>query len=327
MHLMIENGIRGGIAQCCKRYSKAKNPYIGKEGDTHIMYLDVNNLYGGSLSQYLPTGGFEWIDPNTIGHILDMKDDADVGYILEVDVDYPEELHDLHADLPVLAEHFVPPGSTHTKLCTTLNHKKNYVVHYVALKQALELGLKLTKIHRVIKFNQLPWPYIEPYIEMNNLLRRGALNEFEDVFCLNIIYGKMMEQVRERLRVQLALSEEEVRKLVASPGFLDRTVYTENVVAVHLAKEKITINKPIYGGLAVLDLSKSTMYDTCYNKLLKRYGDKMFLCYMDTDSYVLEIITKDLYEDMQQHLEDFDISNYPPDHKCFNMKNKKILAR
>jgi hypothetical protein len=227
-----------------------------------------------------------------------MKDDADVGYILEVDVDYPEELHDLHADLSLLAEHFIPPGSTQTKLCTTLKHKKNYVVHYVALKQALELGLKLTKIHRVIKFNLSHW--LRPYIEMNNLLRRGALNKFKDGFfkdMVNIIYGKMMEQVRERLRIELALSEEEVGKLVASPAFLDRTVYTENVVAVHLAKEKITLNKPIYGGLAVLDLSKSTMYDFYYNKLLKRYADKMSLCYMDTDSYVLEIRTKDFYED------------------------------
>jgi hypothetical protein len=160
VHLMIENGIRGGIAQCCKRYSEAKNPKLGYEGDTCIMYLNINNLYGGSLSQYLPTGGFEWVDLNTIAPILDMKDDADVGYILEVDVDYPEELHDLHADLPLLAEHFVLPGSTQTKLCTTLKHKKKYV----ALKQTLEHGLKLTKIHRVIKFDQSPW--LRPFIEM-----------------------------------------------------------------------------------------------------------------------------------------------------------------
>jgi hypothetical protein len=308
MHLMIENGIRGGIAQCCNRYSKAKNPYLGKEGDTYIMYLDMNNLFGGSLSQYMPTGGFEWIDPKTIGPILDMKDDSDVFYILEID--HPEELHDLHADLPLLAEHFVLPGSTQTKLCITLKHKKKYVVHYVALRLALELGLKLTKIHRVIKFNQSPW--LRPYIEINNLLRRGALNAFENGFfkdIVNIIYGKMMEQVRKRLRVQLALSEEEVQKLVASPAFLDRTVYTENVDAVHHAKEKITHNKPIYGGLAVLEMSKSTMYDFYFNNLLKRYCDKMSLCYMDTDSYVLEIRTKDFYEDMQKHLDDFDTSN------------------
>jgi hypothetical protein len=245
MHLMIENGIRGGIAQCCKRYSEAKNLYLGKEGDTYIMYLDMNNLYGGSHSQCLPTGVFEWTDPNTSGHILDMKDVADIGYIFEVDVDYPEELHGLHADLPLLAEHFEPPGSTQTKLCTTLKHKKKYVVHYVALKQALGLGLKLTKIQHVIKYNQSP--RLRPYIEMNNLLRRGALNEFKYGFfkdMVNIINGKMMEQVRKRLRVQLALSEEEVRKLMAISAFLDRTVYAENVVAVHVAKEKIPSTNP-----------------------------------------------------------------------------------
>jgi hypothetical protein len=118
-----------------------------------------------------------------------------------------------------------------------------------------------------------------------------------------------------------------VRKLVASPAFLDRTVHAENVVAVHLAKEKITLIKSIYGGLAVLDLSKATMYDFYYNKLLKRYGDKMSLCSMDTDSYMLEIRTKDFYEDMQTHIEDFDTSNYPPDHKCFDMNNKKKLGK
>jgi hypothetical protein len=114
------------------------------------------------------------------------------------------------------------------------------VVHYVALKQALELGLKLTKIHRVIKFNQSPW--LRPYIEMNNLLRRGAQNDFEDGFfkdMVNIIHGKMMEQVRERLRVQLALSEEEVRKLVASPAFLDAYFFSLLLYSARLKFKRI----------------------------------------------------------------------------------------
>jgi hypothetical protein len=100
-----------------------------------------------------------------------------------------------------------------------------------------------------------------------------------------------------------------VRKLVASPAILDRTVYAENMVAAILVKEKTTLNKNIYGGLAVLDLYKSNMYEFNYNKLLKMYGDKMSLCYMDTDSYVLDIQTKDCYEDMQKHLDNFDASD------------------
>ncbi|KAF4530493.1 hypothetical protein B566_EDAN018469 [Ephemera danica] len=328
MHLMIEKGIRGGIAQCCKRYSVADNKYLGNDqGSTYILYLDQNNLYGLSMSQYLPTGEFTWIDPESLGPVADLDDQSDFGYIMEVDVSYPQELHDLHNDVPLLAEHMVT-SSGQKKLVTTLNDKINYVVHYVCLKQALAMGLQLTKIHRVIRFRQSPW--LRNYIEFNNLLRRGAKDEFEDRLYKdmnNIVFGKCMENVRARMRIELVVNKVKLEKLIAKPSFLDRTVYAENVVGIHLAKETIKLNKPIYVGLAVLDLSKVAMYDFYYNKLQPIYGNKVTLLYMDTDSYIIEVKTHDVYDDMIQHREYYDTSNYDPGHKCFSVVNHKVLGK
>ncbi|KAF4529670.1 hypothetical protein B566_EDAN017511 [Ephemera danica] len=328
MYLTIEKGIRGGIAQCCKRYSVANNPYLGnKKGKKYIMYFDQNNLYGLSMSQYLPTGEFTWLDPPELGPVEALEDHGEFGYILEVDVSYPPELHDMHNDVPLLAEHKTM-SSGQRKLVTTLQDKKNYIVHFVCLKQALALGLQLTKVHRVIKFRQSPW--LRNYIEFNNLLRRGASDDFEDRLYKdmnNIVYGKCMENVRARMRLELVVNQTKLEKLIAKPSFLDRTVYAENVVGVHLAKEKITFNKPIYVGLTVLDLSKVAMYDFYYNKLQPIYENKVKLLYMDTDSYIIEVETPDVYEDMLKHCDYYDTSNYDSQHKCFSLINHKVLGK
>ncbi|XP_054276530.1 uncharacterized protein LOC128995537 [Macrosteles quadrilineatus] len=330
MFLMVEKGIRGGITQCIKRHSVANNKYISKDPNVpskYLIYLDANNLYREALSRHIPYAGLKWCDDLDID-IESIPDDADEGYILEVDLEYPQTLHDDHADLPFCAETKVPPGGVHKKLLTTVEDKEKYVIHYVALKQALSHGLKLKKIHRAIQFKQKDW--LKPFINLNTEKRKNACNEFEKDFyklMSNAIYGKTMEQVRNRLDIRLVSDPKKGEKLISKPNFIDRTVYNENLVGIHMGKTKIVLNKPIYIGMSILDLSKVRMYDFYYDVLKPFYGDRVKLCYQDTDSYFLEIETVDLYEDLKLLQKHLDTSNYPKDHPLFSEENKKVLGK
>ena len=161
MLLMFERGIRGGITQSVHRWAASNNPYMGSEYDPshptkYLQYLDANNLYGWAMSQLLPTGEFRWVEfredrsPKTIVEELVVKKDH--GYLLEVDVVYPRKLHDYHNDLPFMCTKM--KINSVEKLVPNLYYKHKYVVHIKALKQAIDHGLVLEKIHRTIEFKQ-----------------------------------------------------------------------------------------------------------------------------------------------------------------------------
>ncbi|XP_074035264.1 uncharacterized protein [Leptinotarsa decemlineata] len=254
---------RGGISVCCNRYSEANNKYMPTYDPTklskYIMYFDVNNLYGWAMSQFLPYGGFEWVDTNI--DVSQIPDDNPEGYILQVDLEYPEGLHDLHKDFPFCPEHRAPPNSKLTKLMPTLYNKTEYTLHYRNLKQALEHGLKSTKIHKVLKFKQSAW--LRPYIELNTQLRTATNTSFEkNQFKLanNAIFGKTMENVRLHRIVKLVSSYEGrfgAKNLISSPRFHNRTIFDSNLMAIELKKAELIFNKPMYVGMAILDLSKT----------------------------------------------------------------------
>ena len=174
MFLFIEKGLCSGINYIANRHGEANNKYM-KEYDEkapskYIMYLDANNLYGWAMSQYLPTGGFRWMTQKQIDKIdlAKYKEDSEKGLIMEVDLEYPEELHNLHNDYPcypstmlskycknISDKYKISTGLVH-KLIPTLSNKKNYVLHYRNLQLYLSLGLKIDKIHRVLEFKQSP---------------------------------------------------------------------------------------------------------------------------------------------------------------------------
>ena len=193
MLLMFERGIRGGITQAVHKYASANNKYMGdkfnpNEDTTYLQYLDANNLYGWAMSQPFPTGGFKWVDVNP-NKISELAARTDKGYLLEVDVSYPKELHNPHNDLPFMFERMEINGAE--KLVPSLRDKKNYVIHIQALNQALQHGLRLDGIHRVIEFDQSPW--LKTYIDFNTQLRMATTNDFEkDFFKLmnNSVFGK-----------------------------------------------------------------------------------------------------------------------------------------
>ena len=185
MLLMIEEGIRGGIRHAVHRYAKANNRYMkdydeSKES-SYIQYLDANNLYGAAMSEKLPMNGFKWVsDILEIDKkfVKSYNNNSSKGYILEVDVDYPSKLHKLHSDMLFLPERMKIDKTQ--KLVCNLHDKKKYVVHISILKQALDHGLKLKKVHRVIEFNQEAW--LKKYIDINTELRKKASNDFEKDF-------------------------------------------------------------------------------------------------------------------------------------------------
>ena len=352
MFQIIEKGMRGGISYIANRYGKANNKYM-KEYDEktpskYIMYLDANNLYGWAMSQYLPTGGFRWMSEKQINN-LDLakyKENSKKGLILEVDLEYPKELHNLHNDYPLAAERVcvtkdmlseyckkiaakynISTGLV-SKLVPTLKNKEKYVLHYRNLQLYLDLGLKINKVHRVLEFNQSPW--LKQYIDFNTNKRKNAKNAFEkDFFKLmnNSVFGKMMENLRKRVDVRLVTDEKKLTKLASKPTYVSSKIFNDNLVAVHKIKETLTLNRPAYVGMCILDLSKTLMYDFHYNYIKKKYGDKARLLFTDTDSLTYEIEAEDVYRDFWNDKDKFDNSDYPESSLYFDKTNKKVIGK
>ena len=352
MFLFIEKGLRGGISYIANRYSKANNKYMKeyneKEPSKYIMYLDANNLHGWAMSQYLPTSGFRWFNKQEIENLnlSEYNQDNEKGAILEVDLEYPKELHNLHNDYPLapekikvtkdmlsdysrkMAEKFkVSTGLVH-KLIPTLGKKEKYVLHYRNLQLYLNLGLKLTKIHRVLEFNQSPW--LKQYIDFNTQKRTNAKNSFEkDFFKLmnNSVFGKTMENIRKRFNVKLITNEKKLLKWASKPTYINSKIFNENLVAIHKINEQIKLNKPAYVGMCILDLSKTLMYDFHYNYIKQKYGSKAKLLFTDTDSLTYEIEAEDVYSDFLKDKDLFDNSDYPENSPFYFKENKKVIGK
>ena len=318
---------------------------------SHILYLDANNLYGWAMSQPLPTGSFRWADDaaelNRLAEtIADHPADSQEGYILEVDLEYPEELHETHNAYPLAPERMVVRkewmseyqhgllgvGMAPTeveKLVPNLRNKSRYVLHYRNLQLYLSLGLCLKKIHRALAFEQSPW--MKPYIGMNTELRKQATSDFEkDLYKLmnNSVFGKTMENLRKRVDVKLVRANEEdkMRRLIASPAFARANIFDDDLAAIQVHKSRLVLNRPVYVGMSILDLSKSLMNDFYYNQMKAQHGDRCQLLYTDTDSLLLEIQTEDVYLDMAEHAHLYDTSDYPKGHPLHSTM-KKVLGK
>ena len=340
MLMMIERGIRGGITHISKRYAEANNKYMKnynpEKKSSFIQYLDANNLYGWAMSQNLPTHGFKQITNITVEKVMEILDKTNnsmantgkKGYIFEVDLEYPPKLWDLHNDYPLAPETMKVDGVE--KLICHFKPRKNYVIHYRALRQCLELGMKITAVHRGISFYQSPW--MEPYIRKNTELRKCAANNFEkDFFKLmnNSVFGKTIENIRKRQNIELVDDRKKALKLSSRPNFDRCTIFDRNLIAIHMKKTEVYFNKPVYVGQAILDLSKTLMYDFHYNYIKDKYGKKAELLFTDTDSLMYQIKTKDFYKDICYDIKNkFDTSDYPTDHSSGILTgvNKKVIG-
>ena len=341
MLMMFEQGIRGGISHISKRYGEANNKYMKNynpdKESTFIQYLDANNLYGWAMSQNLPTHGFKWMKNITMEKVENIMEKASSsmsnhgskGYIFEVDLEYPTSLWESHNDYPLAPEKMKVNGVE--KLICHFKPRKNYVVHYRNLKQYLELGMKITAVHRGISFYQSPW--MEPYIRKNTDLRKVAANSFEkDFFKLmtNSVFGKTIENIRKRQNIELVDNRKKAARLSSKPNFDRCTIFDKNLIAVHMKKTEVYFNKPVYVGQAILDLSKTLMFSFHYNYIKEKYHNKAELMFTDTDSLLYHIRTDDFYKDIYYDILDkFDTSDYPPDHPSGipTGVNKKVIGK
>lgn len=324
MYLYIESAVRGGLVTCNLRHAVANNSELENPNDydpskptSHIIYLDATNLYGYVMCKYLPTGGFKWVDrPEDIDY-RNIPDNSPIGYLLQGDFTYPEELHDLHNDLPLLPKNGIPSNGTTAKLLATLENKTGYVAHHSIFALAEELGMQVTNVRRALQFNQTDW--LKSYVEMNTKLRQEATDDFEKSFYKlmnNSIYGKSCENQKNRINVKIVTTEEQFMKETAKVTYMDRTIINDNLVLVHLARRRIKLNRPLYVGQSILDLAKRHMYDFHYNVMLKNF-DNIVLIYTDTDSLTYLITTDILHKTMAKLAKHFDFSTYPKEHMLY----------
>ena len=291
--LFLEKGMRGGVPYISKRYSKS-------DENTKIMYWDMNNLYGTVMSfNCLPYGGFKFLSEKEINvsDLASISENSLVGYILEVDLEYCKELHDLHNDYSLCPEKIEVSNDMLSKYCTdtadwygikvggvkiwipNLGGRVKYVVHYENLKYYLSLGIKLIKIRRILSYKQSNW--LKSYVDFNTKKRQERLDEFnKNLYKLlnNCIYGKSIENQRKRMNVKLINDKKVYQRCVNKPNFISQKIFDKNFVAVHCSKRVLILNKPIYVGFCIWELSKLLMYQFHYNYVLKTFKDLSSCC-------------------------------------------------
>ena len=304
IYLMVESAIRGGISTISNRLATANNKYLAtmsydpSSPTSYIMSWDVINLYGYCMLSKLPCGNFRFLEDPESFDFRAIPYDGDTGYILEVDLRYPNELHDRHSDLPLAPEHLkITPdmlseyssGDTDFRgqvaLTPNLYDKTKYVLYLKNLQLYTQLGMEVLKIHRVLAFDQ--HAYLAPYILFNTEKRQQARSDFEkDLYKLlsNAVYGKTIENLRKRIHVKLISDQKEAKRYIRKPTCQSFQIINEDLTMVHLGKQKIRMNKPIFAGMVILDIAKTVVYDMHYNYIQKKFSfEKAKLLFTDTD--------------------------------------------
>jgi hypothetical protein len=330
----------------------ANNKYVDNfnkdKPSNYLMYWDANNLYGWAMRQYLPHGNLQFDNTVSLDEILATPDESDTGYFIDCDLRFPKEIHDKLKEYPPCPENITPNiewfsksqieiGEKNgvikngkynggNKLIPHLFEHKNYVIHYRNLKFVKALGVEIGDIHNVISFKQSAW--LAPFIDFNTKKRQEAKNDFEkDFFKLmnNSVYGKTMENVKNRMQLHMTTSKENAVKWFSKLNFKDAR-YFEGLHLIEMYNLEVEYNKPVYVGTSVLDLSKLCMMDFHYNTIEVNFHGKYNLVYSDTDSLVYSIESEDIYEWIKNNKHHFDLSDsIRPDMK--DNGNKKVLGK
>ena len=341
MILLLENGIRGGIS------GVMGDRYVKSDENTNILSFDATNLYGYVMGQCLPYDEIKFKTENIcLEDILNTPDDNDEGYLLEVDLEYPHNIRQKTKNFPFAPENktiskddfgpymkLIMPKNyvSHKKLICDWTDKKNYLIHYRMLKFYIKHGMKIKKVHSVISFKQSKW--LEKYIKFNTQKRNQAVNDFEkDFYKLlnNAFYGKTMENVRNRCKIEFIKKDEYNKILKQQRKLTFNGIHKSfgNCDSYLVKEHEILMDKPIYLGFAILELSKLHMYETYYDTLQPYFGqENLQLHYMDCDSFILSINSGNITKDLKSLENIFDFSNIDENHELYSEKNKKVLGK
>ena len=345
---------RGGVSVINKKISKANNKYMKlynrNEEDIFILGVDANNLYGYAMTKPLAFSGYEWITGSfqyLKSLLTETPEDSLIGYLAEVDLLYPMNIHSETNDFPLAPEKLTIRKDMFSpktkklfeknynnrsykceKLTLNLLDKYNYVTYYENLKYYLKRGMILSKIHKVLKFNQSKW--LKDFVVNNNQKRIESLSKCDNLFwklSTNAVYGKLLESQKDRFDFNIYKSRKKFDMAVRSQNFKDYVVFNENMVGVETFKENIVLSKPTLAGVMVLEHAKLFMYK--YHELFTKelYERKNIeLLFSDTDSFLFEIKTIDVYKDLEKIRCFLDTSNYPHSHSLYSLENKSKLG-
>ena len=354
MYTFFEAALRGGISTIATREAIARNHHLKNCEDPndskYLCYLDKVNLYGEAFLHKTPVRDFRWLSDEKVqkltkADILDWDPDGHIGYTLMVDLDYPPSIHWRDNDLPLAPEKIAIPRqnlSKQQKMCLKkqnikysdkikkliphLGSRKEYVVHYRNLQFYLKMGMKLTKIHRVVRYVQEAW--MRDYVLFNANMRKNSKNTFEKnlfKFFVNAVFGKTIEQVRSRRRIVIANTHDQVMRYIKSPLVKTFDILEENLAIFELYSGIVYLNKPVYVGVTILDLSKLFLYEFHY-KFKEYFNEEVKLLFTDTDSLAYEVKTDDIFKDFENFKDIMDFSDYPKDHFLYSEKNKKKIG-
>ncbi|CAG7723593.1 unnamed protein product, partial [Allacma fusca] len=349
---LIKEGIRGGTSFCTQKINCANNEsnpqgYNPEKERSHLLYLDVVSLYATAMLDKFPQSDYTWVENDELESIdwTTYDGDDDTGYILKVDLGYPEWLQDATVDLPLAPEKVVVQvnelsqqqqkdirdmkmGSSFTSAPRLLLHcgeRKDYVVHYKALRYYLNMGMTLNKIKCGFKFTEKP--YFRDYIQFNIDQRKLAKSESQRSLLKitnNGIYGKSLQANKNNLTVKFCNSSQQARKLISLNRCADFVPITETLSMVMLRPLTVKLDKPTITGMTVLDLAKVIFYTNYYQRLKSVFQDRITNLYMDTDSSLCIIRDPEntFWEDLVNHRQFFDFSKIPATHEIFKRNNQ-----
>ena len=341
---MFENNIRGGV-------SFVNNRHVHRvQHSSDILYVDANNLYGFAQCLPLPVGDYRWLGQAEIDglDLSSMVVDQPVGYVYEVDLVIPDELHEKLDDLPLAPEArpivaaMLSPYSAQVqnellgkklaerynsfKLVTGHDPKQRYVVHYLNLQFYCQLGCRITKVHQVIAFTQDR--FLRSHIMKVSALRAKAKSKFEQLLfklIVNSLYGKFIQNCRKFLNIKVCVSQQSLKKHTLNPKFHSIIPVNDKVSLILLRKRTVMMDKLYAVGFTILELSKLHMYQLWYGHVVPKLPPGVpRLILTDTDSFIIQLHNMDKLEALRRLTDIMDFSNYPPSHELFCPDRKKV---
>ena len=358
MSKFFRNAIRGGMSFISKRHAISK-PSTERYEETQLKMIDCNNLYGSIFLLPLPTGDFKFLKDDEVLKVEEkLKKDKSLflpenkGLMVECDLSYPQYLHKHHRQFPLAPEKicvefddlspflkkiyslsqlskFDNHNFNESKLIPHFYDRNKYTLHINNLCYYLSMGMVLKKIHRIVKFTQKP--FLRGFITKLTQMRKECSVRKQDFYVrlvkliANSVFGKFIQSPLNYTEVKICTTKIDLLKNQSSPYFIGEYIIKDDLVLVQLRPKKLLYNHPYHIGAAILDLSKLYMYYWFYQVIIPHFGeDKVQLCLHDTDSFLLEIKSRNFIKKFK-NLWRMDFSNFPKDSFIYSNSNERAL--